>query len=102
MNMNTITFEEFRNEINNAIEKRPVYIRPGQAAFNYVDENFRSVARISQHKYGIDCFYNDELIDKFIKKCYEILSNKEYLNNPFQKTFFLWTYKYTIFIFEII
>ena len=83
MNMNTITFEEFRNEINNAIEKRPVYIRPGQAAFNYVDENFRSVARISQHKYGIDCFYNDELIDKFIKKCYEILSNKEYLNNPF-------------------
>lgn len=57
--MNTITFEEFRNEINNAIEKRPVYIRPGQAAFNYVDENFRSVARISQHKYVIDCFYND-------------------------------------------
>lgn len=83
MNMNTITFEEFRNEINNAIEKRPVYIRPGQAAFNYVDENFRSVARIFQHKYGIDCFYNDENIDKFIKKCYEILSNKEYLNNSF-------------------
>lgn len=27
--MNTITFEEFNNEVKTAIEKRPVYLRQG-------------------------------------------------------------------------
>ena len=75
--MNAITFEEFENEVKTAINNRSPYLRPGQAAYNYVYDKFGDIATKSQYKYGIDCYYKDEIIDDFIKKCYEILSNNE-------------------------
>lgn len=53
-------------------------LRKGQAVFNYVDmhpELFKNAARISQFNYGIDCFYNDDMIDQFINQVLEILNN---------------------------
>lgn len=70
-----LTFEEFKKEVQQAIYARPECIRAGQAAFNYVDSTFGDVARISQHKDGIDCFYDDSKIDEFIANCYKIISN---------------------------
>ena len=53
----------------------PCY-RKGQAVFNYVDLNFGDMARYIQFGLGIDCFYNDNIIDKFVDTVVE-LYNKE-------------------------
>lgn len=70
-----LTYEQFKKEIQEAIYARPEHIRAGQAAFNYVNNTFGDVAQISQHKDGIDCFYDDSKIDAFIDNCYKIISN---------------------------
>lgn len=50
--------------------------RLGQSIFNYVDLNFGDMARHIQFDFGIDCFYNDNIIDKFVDTVVE-LYNKE-------------------------
>lgn len=50
--------------------------RLGQSIFNYVDLNFGDIARHIQFGLGIDCFYNDDIIDKFVDIVVE-LYNKE-------------------------
>ena len=40
--------------------------------FNYIDSKYR-VARKVQFDYGVDCFYRDDLIDKFIETAYKFL-----------------------------
>lgn len=50
--------------------------RLGQSIFNYVDLNFGDMARHIQFGLGIDCFYNDDIIDKFVDTVVE-LYNKE-------------------------
>ena len=50
--------------------------RLGQSIFNYVDLNFGNMARHIQFGLGIDCFYNDNIIDKFVNTVVE-LYNKE-------------------------
>ena len=50
--------------------------RLGQSIFNYVDLNFGDMARHIQFSLGIDCFYNDNIIDKFVDTVVE-LYNKE-------------------------
>lgn len=50
--------------------------RLGQSIFNYVDLNFGDMARHIQFGLGIDCFYNDNIIDKFVDTVVE-LYNKE-------------------------
>lgn len=67
-----MTFEEFNQEVINEADKRPSYIRKGQAVFNYIDAKYK-VARIAQFSYHVDCFHRDDLIDEFIKLCYNIL-----------------------------
>lgn len=60
------------------LRKEHPCLRKGQAVFNYVDmhpELFKNAARISQFNYGIDCFYNDDIIDQFIDQVLEILNN---------------------------
>lgn len=68
-----MTYENFRQEILTAMESRPKWSRRGQFVFNYVDEHY-GVARIAQFQHHIDCFYDDNQIEAFIKCCYEILN----------------------------
>lgn len=53
-----------KNEIYS--QEKPTNWREGQFVFNMVDLMY-GVARIAQFHYGVDCFYNDEMIDKFIE-----------------------------------
>jgi hypothetical protein len=67
-----ISKEEFKSSIKeNAGISRKLHpeLRFGQAVFNCTDQN---IARLVQFDYGIDCFYDDEQIDKFLDKCYEL------------------------------
>lgn len=65
-----LTFEEFRNDIFNNMENKPNWSRKGQFVFNYIDAVY-GVARYVQFVEGVDCFYNDNIIDDFIVKAYE-------------------------------
>lgn len=60
-------FEELRREIIEAMKNKPTYIRDGQFVFNYIDEKY-GVARKIQFQEGIDCFYDDSKINKFIAR----------------------------------
>ena len=72
--MEKITYDDFRNTILHLMESdKPKQWRDGQFVFNYMESMFGQVARISQFRDGIDCFYNDDNIDAFIKNCYEII-----------------------------
>lgn len=75
-NLNCASFEKFVKEVMDEAEKRPEFIRKGQAVFNYVDE-FYGVARTAQHKHNIDCFYDDSKIDDFLKICYNLIKEKQ-------------------------
>lgn len=68
--MKKLTFEEFRNEILESIEELPSSWRYGQKVFNYIDSAY-GVARDVQFFDNIDCFYNDEYVDSFIKLSYD-------------------------------
>lgn len=70
-----VTFDEFKNFVMNAVDKCPKEWRKGQAVFNVVDEMF-GVARTIQFKDGVDCFYNDYNIDKFLELAFYYFSIK--------------------------
>lgn len=75
-------FPVFKNEVLEGIKEYPSDWRYGQKVFNYVDYKY-NVARTAQHEYGVDCFYDDSVVDEFLKKCYDIIKfmdNKK-LNN---------------------
>lgn len=63
-------YEEFKNDIINALNNKPKWSRKGQFVFNYIDQKY-NVARDVQFGDGIDCFYDDECIEIFIIKAYE-------------------------------
>lgn len=65
-----MTFGDFKNEIARVIENRPKSWRKGQAVFNYIESKY-GVARAVQFEDGIDCFYRDDQIEKFLQKAYE-------------------------------
>ena len=65
-----MTFEEFKQEIEEVITNRPSYYRKGQAVFNHIDEKY-GVARAVQFQDGIDCFYIDNLIDRFVSYAFK-------------------------------
>ena len=70
-----MTREEFKSNIKTAAgiirEKYPGVLRKGQSIFNEADK-YNHVARIVQFDYGIDCFYDDTMIEPFLDKCWEI------------------------------
>ena len=68
-----MTLEEFQAEVLQAMNQRPSQYRPGQAVFNYIDENY-GVARHVQFVDGIDCFYDDDQIIPFIYSSYMALN----------------------------
>ena len=67
-----MTYEEFREDVLNGIKTFQNDWREGQKVFNYIDFKYH-VARKVQFDYGIDCFYRDDLIDKFIETAYKLL-----------------------------
>jgi hypothetical protein len=67
-----MTFEEFKEDVFKNIKTLPENWRKGQKVFNYIDEKY-GVARTIQFDYHIDCFYNNNLIDKFIEESYKLL-----------------------------
>lgn len=67
-----MTYEEFREDVLNGIKAFQNNWRKGQKVFNYIDSKYR-VARKVQFDYGVDCFYRDDLIDKFIETSYKLL-----------------------------
>lgn len=68
-------FEDFRDEVFEAINKKPSYWRDGQAVFNYIDEIY-GVARQVQFIDDIDCFYDDDNIEAFIVAAYRKIYNE--------------------------
>ena len=67
-----MTLQEFKNDIFSGIKELPENWRKGQKVFNYIDRKY-GVARTVQFDRGVDCFYNDDLIDKFIEESYKCL-----------------------------
>lgn len=66
-------FEEFKQDVMDAANARPEFIRKGQAVFNYVDEVY-GVARLVQFHDRIDCFYNDYNIDEFLEAAFKYIT----------------------------
>jgi hypothetical protein len=68
-----MTKEEFKSNIktaaNNSRRDYPE-LREGQAIFIQADKH-GLVARIAMD-YGVDCFYDDTMIEPFLDKCWEI------------------------------
>ena len=67
-----MTLQDFKNDIYSGIKELPENWRKGQKVFNYIDKKY-GVARTVQFDRGIDCFYNDDMIDKFIEESYKCL-----------------------------
>jgi len=69
-----MTKEEFKTTVKDLagkLRKEHPELRKGQAVFNVTDHEF-GVARICQFDYGVDCFYDDSMIEPFLDKCYEL------------------------------
>lgn len=73
--MEELIKEQFFAKIGEEIKKMPSNWRKGQKIFNAIDMLF-GVAREVQFQYRIDCFHNDENIEAFKEKSWEIY--KEY------------------------
>lgn len=66
--------EEFAKSIKEGIKACPSKWRYGQSVFNYIDDKYGNLARYVQFNKGVDCFYNDDIVDKFIETCYNELN----------------------------
>lgn len=65
--------------------------RWGQAIFNSVEELFGSeIARTPQFVYNIDCFYDDNKVDDFLEKCYELYVINQRKPIDYQKVLDWW------------
>lgn len=68
--------ENFKKTILENLENKPKEWRDGQYVFNYINEHY-DVARTVQYIDDIDCFHNNDKIDRFIKACYERITGKK-------------------------
>lgn len=82
---NKMTFEEFRSDVLTAMKNKPKNWRDGQFVFNYIDSEY-GVARYVQFNEGVDCFYQNDEIEKFIVTSYEALLKANYINDKEVKT----------------
>lgn len=69
-----MTFEELKNEVYTAMRNKPKDWRKGQFVFNYIGDKYK-VARDVQFNDGVDCFFNDNAIDDFLKCCAVRIAN---------------------------
>lgn len=67
-----MTYEEFKEDVLNGIKAFQNNWRKGQKVFNYIDAKYR-VARTVQFEKGVDCFYNNNQIDKFIEESFKLI-----------------------------
>ena len=67
----TMTVEELRKEIYS--HEKPKEWREGQFVFNMVNRLY-DVARDVQFDYGVDCYYDDNQIDKFLIRSAEVIN----------------------------
>ena len=73
-----MTREEFETPIWADVENRPSYIRRGQQVFNSVDAVY-GVARMVQFEDGVDCFFDDGMIEPFLDAAYARYSKAKWL-----------------------
>ena len=66
-------FNEFTTAIWRRVGESPKNWRQGQKVFNAVESLYGDVAREVQFQDGVDCFYNDNMIDPFLEKVWERL-----------------------------
>lgn len=76
-----MTLREFFEEIDVALLDREPHIREGQFVFNYIERKYGNVAREVMEIDGVDCFYNDSKIVRFIICAYRRIENNENTNN---------------------
>ena len=71
-----MSYEEFKKEVMNyANNSKPKSWRIGQAVFNYIDDNY-GVARDVQFKENVDCFYDDNRVESFIKLAFNRITKE--------------------------
>lgn len=71
-----ISFQELKAEVMERAKFKHHYLRLGQFVFNYI-HGFYGVATSVKVEDGIDCYYNDGLIDDFLKCCVKRINNNE-------------------------
>ena len=71
-----ITLNEFISDVMSLTEECPKCWRKGQSIFNVVNAKYH-VARDCQYLYGIDCFYDDDQIEPFLRKSFELINNEQ-------------------------
>jgi hypothetical protein len=79
-----MTYEEFKKDVLDFLKDKPKEWRDGQAIFNYINEKYK-VARYVQFMEGIDCFFNDKMIEAFIKASYEAVLKKNAIEEDYDK-----------------
>ena len=71
-NINKMTLEEFRDDVLSAMDSKPEHLRKGQFVFNHIEQKY-GVGKSVQKIDGVDCFYDDKMIDEFIERSYMYL-----------------------------
>lgn len=69
-----MTYEEFVNEIKTAAAGCPAEWRRGQSVFNVIEERYHVGHKVRE--LGADCFYDDSLIEKFIRKAWDFVRKR--------------------------
>lgn len=70
MGSSKIDFSILKEEVYGAIKRKPINWRKGQFIFNYIEVNYGpEISRAVQSEDGVDCFYDDDYIDKFLECC---------------------------------
>lgn len=67
-----MTYEEFKEDVLKEIKKMPPQWRKGQKIFNYIDYKYH-LGNDLMYKHHVDCYYDDNLIDEFMKTAYKLL-----------------------------
>ena len=65
------TFEDFRSGVFKFVDNKPKAWRDGQAVFNYINDTY-GVARAVQFGKNVDCFFDDNKIEEFIREAYDV------------------------------
>lgn len=71
-----MTKDELKKKINQALNQKPSWYRLGQFIFNWVDFEYGICKEVMQ-RYGVDCFYEDAHIERFLEACVAVLNEKE-------------------------
>ena len=65
-----MTYDEFKQDILKALKNKHPQWRDGQFIFNYIHDKY-NVAKDVTIKDNVDCFYDDNQIEKFIELSYK-------------------------------